>query len=111
MAKILCVLYDDPVHGYPKSHARDDIPTITRYDNGQTAPTPRHIDFVPGQLLGSVSGERGLALPTGISSPAKIPLLPEALLKNDHTPGSGVEELCAEAFAGGRAGQQSPVQR
>ena len=26
MKKILCVLYDDPVHGYPKSYARDDIP-------------------------------------------------------------------------------------
>ena len=23
MAKILCVLYDDPVDGHPKSHARD----------------------------------------------------------------------------------------
>lgn len=60
MKKILCVLYDDPVQGYAQSYARDDIPTITRYDNGQTAPTPRHIDFVPGQLLGSVSGGLGL---------------------------------------------------
>ena len=60
MAKILCVLYDDPVNGYPTSYARDDVPTITRYDNGQTAPTPKHIDFVPGQLLGSVTGELGL---------------------------------------------------
>jgi hypothetical protein len=57
MAKILCVLYPDPVDGYPKSYARDDIPTITRYDNGQTVPTPKHIDFLPGQLLGSVSGQ------------------------------------------------------
>ena len=60
MAKILCVLYPDPVDGYPESYARDGIPTITRYDNGLTAPTPRHIDFVPGHLLGSVSGELGL---------------------------------------------------
>jgi formate dehydrogenase len=60
MAKILYVLYPDPVDGYPKSYARDGIPTITRYENGLTAPTPRHIDFVPGQLLGSVSGELGL---------------------------------------------------
>jgi formate dehydrogenase len=60
MAKILCVLYDDPVHGYPGSYARDDVPTITRYDNGQTAPTPRQVDFIPGHLLGSVSGELGL---------------------------------------------------
>ncbi len=26
MAKILCVLYDDPIDGYPKSNARDDVP-------------------------------------------------------------------------------------
>ena len=29
MAKIVCVLYDDPIDGYPKSYARDDIPKIT----------------------------------------------------------------------------------
>ena len=60
MAKILCVLYDDPVGGYPTSHARDDIPTLDRYPGGQTLPTPEAIDFVPGELLGSVSGELGL---------------------------------------------------
>src|SRR5215468_5100269 len=60
MAKILCVLYPDPVGGYPKSYARDEIPSITRYDNGQTAPTPKAMDFAPGHLLGSVSGELGL---------------------------------------------------
>ena len=41
MAKILCVLYDDPVAGYPTSYARDDIPKIERYPGGQTTPTPR----------------------------------------------------------------------
>jgi formate dehydrogenase len=60
MAKVLCVLYDDPVDGYPPSYARDDIPTIERYHDGQTAPTPDAIDFTPGELLGSVSGELGL---------------------------------------------------
>jgi formate dehydrogenase len=60
MAKILCVLYDDPVGGYPNSYARDGIPKIDRYPGGQTAPTPEHIDFKPGELLGSVSGELGL---------------------------------------------------
>ncbi|GAB3930056.1 NAD-dependent formate dehydrogenase [Kribbella albertanoniae] len=60
MAKILCVLYDDPSTGYPKSYARDEIPAITRYPGGQTAPTPKAIDFTPGELLGSVSGELGL---------------------------------------------------
>jgi len=60
MAKIVCVLYDDPVTGYPKSYARDDLPQLERYPDGQTLPTPRSIDFTPGTLLGSVSGELGL---------------------------------------------------
>jgi formate dehydrogenase len=60
MAKILCVLYDDPIGGYPQSYARDGIPKIDRYPGGQSAPTPEHIDFKPGELLGSVSGELGL---------------------------------------------------
>ncbi len=60
MAKVLCVLYDDPVGGYPASYARDDIPQIGSYPGGQTTPSPHAIGFVPGQLLGSVSGELGL---------------------------------------------------
>jgi formate dehydrogenase len=60
MSKIVCVLYDDPVDGYPKSYARDGIPKIDGYPGGQTAPTPEAIDFKPGTLLGSVSGELGL---------------------------------------------------
>jgi formate dehydrogenase len=60
MANVLCVLYDDPVDGYPPTYARDGIPTIERYPDGQTTPTPEGIDFTPGELLGSVSGELGL---------------------------------------------------
>jgi len=60
MAKVLTVLYDDPVDGYPKSYARDDIPKIDHYPDGQTTPSPSAIDFKPGELLGSVSGELGL---------------------------------------------------
>jgi formate dehydrogenase len=60
MAKILCVLYDDPVAGYPTTYARDDVPKIERYPGGQTTPTPKRIDFRPGELLGSVSGGLGL---------------------------------------------------
>ncbi len=60
MAKIICVLYDDPVTGYPASYPRDGLPHIDGYPNGQTLPTPRAIDFEPGSLLGSVSGELGL---------------------------------------------------
>jgi formate dehydrogenase len=60
MAKILCVLYADPAEGYPKSYPRDDLPHVEKYPDGQSLPTPRAIDFQPGQLLGSVSGELGL---------------------------------------------------
>jgi formate dehydrogenase len=60
MAHVLCVLYDDPLDGYPTDYPRDDIPTIESYPGGQTTPTPKAIDFTPGQLLGSVSGELGL---------------------------------------------------
>lgn len=60
MAKILCILYDDPVDGYPKSYPLDNIPKLDRYPDGQRLPTPKAIDFKPGQLLGSVSGELGL---------------------------------------------------
>jgi formate dehydrogenase len=60
MAKVLCVLYPDPVGGQPTTYARDAIPEIQVYPNGQTTPTPNGIDFTPGELLGSVSGELGL---------------------------------------------------
>lgn len=60
MSKIICVLYDDPVTGYPKSYPRDGVPTIKHYPGGQTLPTPKALDFKPGELLGSVSGELGL---------------------------------------------------
>jgi formate dehydrogenase len=60
VATVLCVLYDDPVDGYPPRYARDDIPAIGGYPGGQTTPTPEAIDFTPGELLGSVSGELGL---------------------------------------------------
>jgi formate dehydrogenase len=60
MAKVLCVLYDDPVDGYPASYPRDDLPKIGRYPDGQLLPTPKAIDFEPGTLFGSISGELGL---------------------------------------------------
>ena len=52
MAKVLCVLYDDPVNGYPKTYARDDVAQPSIYPDGQTLPTPKGIDFKPGTLLG-----------------------------------------------------------
>lgn len=58
--KILCVLYNDPVSGYPKTYARDNLPKLEYYPDGSTLPSPKKIDFTPGQLLGCVSGELGL---------------------------------------------------
>lgn len=53
-------LYPDPVGGYPPKYARDSVPKVTKYPDGQLAPTPAGIDFTPGELLGCVSGELGL---------------------------------------------------
>ena len=58
--KVLCVLYSDPVAGFPPNYARESIPGLTRYPDGQTLPSPASIDFAPGHLLGSVSGGLGL---------------------------------------------------
>jgi formate dehydrogenase len=58
--KILCVLYDDPKEGMPKSYPLADLPKLDKYPDGMTLPTPKGIDFNPGELLGCVSGELGL---------------------------------------------------
>ena len=58
--KIVCVLYQDPVEGFPSSYARPDIPVLSQYPDGQSMPSPQGIDFTPGELLGSVSGGLGL---------------------------------------------------
>src|SRR5262245_40587485 len=60
MSKVVCVLYEDPVDGYPDSYARDDLPKLSHYPDGETLPNPDKVDFTPGALLGSVSGELGL---------------------------------------------------
>jgi formate dehydrogenase len=58
--KILCILYDDPKGGMPSSYPVSSLPKIEKYPDGQTLPTPKGIDFNPGELLGCVSGELGL---------------------------------------------------
>ncbi|MHB1989302.1 hypothetical protein [Actinotignum timonense] len=45
MAKILMVLYPDPVDGFPPKYIRDSIPTIDCYPGGSSTPTPSGIDF------------------------------------------------------------------
>ena len=66
MATILCVLYDDPVDGYPPEYPRDGVPTIERYPDGQTTPTPEAIDFTPGRAAGLGLGRaRAARLPRG----------------------------------------------
>ena len=58
--KVLCILYDDPKEGMPSSYPVETLPKIEKYPDGQTLPTPKGIDFNPGELLGCVSGELGL---------------------------------------------------
>ncbi|MDT5150776.1 MAG: formate dehydrogenase, partial [Mycobacterium sp.] len=48
MAKVVVVLYDDPIDGYPTSYARDGLPELSGYPGGQTLPSPSAIDFIPG---------------------------------------------------------------
>ena len=39
--KILCVLYDDPKDGMPKSYPVKDLPVLRNYPDGQALPTPK----------------------------------------------------------------------
>ena len=54
--KILCVLYDDPKGGMPKNYPLNELPELKKYPDGMSLPTPNAIDFIPGELLGCVSG-------------------------------------------------------
>ena len=58
--KILCILYDDPKGGMPKSYPLSNLPKLDKYPDGMSLPTPKAVDFTPGELLGCVSGELGL---------------------------------------------------
>ncbi len=60
MAHVLCVLYDDPVDGYPTSYAARRHARIDHYPGGLTTPTPKRPTSRRVELLGSVSGELGL---------------------------------------------------
>jgi hypothetical protein len=43
MAKIVCILYDDPVEDSPKTYACDGVPKLKSYLDGETLPTPERI--------------------------------------------------------------------
>ena len=61
MSKILCVLYDDPVDGYPPAYPRDEIPKIERYSGRADHAHARSASTSPrASCSGSVSGELGL---------------------------------------------------
>ena len=57
--KILCILYDDPKTGMPDSYPLNDLPDLEKYPDGMSLPSPKSIDFTPGQLLGWFPGELG----------------------------------------------------
>ena len=82
MATVLCVLYDDPVDGYPPSYARDEVPVIERYPDGQSAPTPEALGFTPGAILGMILGEAvAISIGGGLIGYAISTLLLGMLLK------------------------------
>ena len=56
--KIVCVLYPDPISGYPPKYVRDDIPHVG-LDSCPSDPWAQD-HFHPGDLLGCKSGELGL---------------------------------------------------
>ena len=58
--KVLCILYDDPKDGMPTSYPLSELPELEKYPDGMTLPSPKGRDFIPGELLGCVSGELGL---------------------------------------------------
>ena len=35
MSKVVCALYEDPVDGYPSSHARRSLRVLERYPGGR----------------------------------------------------------------------------
>ena len=43
--KILCILYDDPKGGMPKSYPLSDLPKLEKYPDGMTLPSPKGRDF------------------------------------------------------------------
>ena len=49
--KVLCILYDDPKGGMPKSYPLGQLPKIEKYPDGMSLPTPKGRDYTPGHYL------------------------------------------------------------
>ena len=49
--KILCILYDDPKGGMPKSYPLSKLPKIEKYPDGMTLPSPKGRDLVQVNYL------------------------------------------------------------
>ena len=70
MAKVLCVLYDDPVDGLPEVlRARRPAEASSAIPTARPRPTPKAIDFKPGELAGQRLRRAG---------PAQVPGEPRA---------------------------------
>src|SRR6266851_979452 len=75
MAKVLCVLYDDPVDGYPTSYARDEIPQIGSYPGVQAA-SEAGLTIAEITLSNSISVSEHVGDDDPVAGPQLPPLLP-----------------------------------
>ena len=92
MAHVVCVLYDDPVDGYPPSYARADIPRIDHYFDGQTTPT---VAGRAGHRLDTTTSER---TQTVVTWPAAQPNMVNVVITND-LPDARIQDAI-DAFGG-----------
>ena len=59
MAKVVCVLYEDPVDGYPASYPRDAIPILDHYPGRPDPAHPRRHRLHPGRAARLGLGRAG----------------------------------------------------
>ena len=72
MAKVLCVLYDDPVDGYPKSYPRDGLPVLDELPGRPDAPDARGDRLHPGRTARQRLGRaRAAEIPGGLGPHAR----------------------------------------
>ena len=49
--KILCVLYDDPKGGMPKSYPLGDLPKLDKYPDGMTSVSYTHLTLPTKRIV------------------------------------------------------------